>query len=47
MEQLTPLEAELIALLKELVAIEGPQPGTAQWAAKVNAILSKVEGQQS
>jgi hypothetical protein len=45
MAGLTPLEAELVALLRELVNIEGPQPGTGQWAEKVNAILSRVEGQ--
>lgn len=43
MKTLTPLETELVALLKELVDIEGPQPGTATWAAKVDAILAKIE----
>ncbi len=45
--QRTALEAELIALLTELIAIEGPQPGTAGWAAKVQAALNKAESQTS
>lgn len=40
----TPLEREMIALLKELIDIEGPQPGTATWANKVEAVLSKTKG---
>lgn len=38
----SPLERELIALLRELIDIEGPQPGTAGWAAKVKRVLDKV-----
>lgn len=37
----SPLERELIALLTELIDIEGPQPGTAKWATKVRAALAK------
>ena len=37
----TPLEAELIALLKELIDTEGPQPGTSSWFMKVHATLVK------
>lgn len=44
MNDLTQLERELIALLRELIDIEGPQPGTGGWAAKVRAVLSKIEG---
>lgn len=40
MNERTPLESELIALLKELINIEGPQPGTGGWAAKVRAALA-------
>lgn len=32
---------ELIALLIELVDIEGPQPGTSAWADKVHAAIAK------
>jgi len=42
----TPLERELIDLLKELIDIEGPQPGTGGWAAKVRAAIEKTEGTQ-
>jgi hypothetical protein len=44
---LTPLEAEMAALLRELIDIEGPQPGTGGWAAKVRAVLAKTESQTS
>lgn len=33
----------LLALLKELVDIEGPQHGTAQWAEKVSAAIARAE----
>lgn len=39
---MTPLERELVRLLRELIDIEGPQPGTSEWAAKVNAILDRI-----
>jgi hypothetical protein len=32
---------EFLGLLEELIAIEGPQPGTSQWATKVRAALAK------
>lgn len=32
----------MLDLLMELVAIEGAQPGTAAWAAKVNTLLAEV-----
>lgn len=35
---------KLYRLLKELVDIEGPQPGTATWAKKVDEALAEVEG---
>jgi hypothetical protein len=34
---------ELLALLKELIDIEGPQPGNREWADKVFAVIAKVE----
>ena len=34
----------LLALVKELVDIEGPQPGTAEWADKAMALIDKCEG---
>lgn len=37
----TPLERELIALLTELIDIEGPQPGHVMWFRKVRAALDK------
>lgn len=47
MAKLTPLETELVALLRELIDIEGPQPGTGGWAAKVRAALAKAEEAKS
>lgn len=44
MHDLTPLEREAIALLEELIDIEGPQPGTGGWAAKVRDYLAKHKG---
>jgi hypothetical protein len=41
----TELEQELIALLKELIDIEGPLPGTIMWYSKVRAALDKAEAQ--
>lgn len=35
---------DMVALLKELIAIEGPQPGTAEWARKVEAMIARAEG---
>ena len=34
----------LLALVKELVDIEGPQPGTAEWADKAMALIDKCGG---
>lgn len=34
----------LLSLIKELVDIEGPQPGTAEWSDKAMALISKCEG---
>ena len=34
----------LLDLVKELVDIEGPQPGTAEWGDKAMALITKVEG---
>lgn len=35
---------DMLALLKELIDIEGPQPGTSDWAKKVDASIAKAEG---
>lgn len=40
-EQLCAIKADLLALLQELIDIEGPQPGTSEWAAKVQAVIAK------
>lgn len=34
----------LLSLVKELVDIEGPQPGTAAWGDKATALIAKCEG---
>ena len=34
----------LLAILVELVDIEGPQPGTAAWGDKATALIAKCEG---
>lgn len=34
---------DMLALLRELIDIEGPQPGTSDWANKVRAAISKAE----
>lgn len=39
------LLAKSIALLRELIDIEGPQPGTAAWADKVRAFIAEVTGE--
>ena len=38
---------DMLALLQELIDIEGPQPGTAAWAKKVHAVITKATGSQS
>jgi hypothetical protein len=38
---------DLLALLVELVDIEGPCPGTASWASKVHAVIAQATGSQS
>lgn len=38
---------ELLAVLQELIDIEGPQPGTAAWADKARAIIAKATGSAS
>lgn len=47
-ESITPSNAKLIAaapdmlaLLAELIDIEGPQPGHIEWANKVKAVIAK------
>lgn len=34
----------MLALLQELIAIEGPQPGTSDWATKVRAVIATAIG---
>lgn len=36
---------ELLALLEELIDIEGPQPGTAEWAGRVRAAIARARGE--
>jgi hypothetical protein len=43
-ERLLIENAQLRELLRELIDIEGPQPGTADWARKVRAALDGDEG---
>lgn len=38
------LAPEMLALLQELIDIEGPQPGTRGWAEKVRAVIAKATG---
>jgi hypothetical protein len=35
---------DMLALLRELIDIEGPQPGTADWAEKVRVAIAKATG---
>lgn len=35
----------LVKLLQELIAIEGPQPGTGEWAGKVQKMIAEVRGE--
>lgn len=35
---------DMLALLKELIDIEGPQPGTGGWAGKVRATITQATG---
>jgi hypothetical protein len=37
-------DASLLELLKELIEIEGPQPGHVMWFRKVEAAIAKAEG---
>jgi hypothetical protein len=32
---------EMLSLLKELIDIEGPQPGTSEWAKKVRGVIAQ------
>ena len=36
---------KMVALLEELIDIEGPQPGTGEWAGKVQKLLAEVRGE--
>ena len=38
---------DLLALLIELIDIEGPKPGTSTWAMKVRAAIAKAIGEKS
>lgn len=46
-EALRVTAPELLALLRELVDIEGPQPGHSAWAQKVDAAIAKATGAAS
>jgi hypothetical protein len=38
---------DLLAVLQELIDIEGPQPGTAAWADKARAAIAKATGENN
>ena len=40
-ERLHAINEDMLALLKELVDIEGPQPGTSTWGDKVLGVIAK------
>lgn len=42
--QLIAAAPDLLAVLQELIEIEGPQPGTAAWADKARAAIAKATG---
>lgn len=44
MAKLREVNHELLALLVELIDIEGPQPGTSAWADKARAAIAKATG---
>lgn len=35
---------DMLALLEELVDIEGPQPGTGEWASKTLNLIATIKG---
>ena len=37
---------DLLALLEKLIDIEGPQPGTGEWANEVQAAIKKARGEK-
>lgn len=45
-DQLREVNKELLALLKELIDIEGPQPGTVMWHEKVKKAIAEAEGRE-
>lgn len=36
---------QMLALLEELVYIEGPQPGNSEWAEKVGSLIAMAKGE--
>lgn len=38
---------DMLALLRELVDIEGPQPGNSEWGDKARAVIAKATGERS
>lgn len=38
---------DMLALLRELIDIEGPQPGTSAWAKKVQDLIAKATGEKN
>jgi hypothetical protein len=40
----TPLEEKLIGLLEWLIDMEGPQPGSSEWARRVQQALAEAKG---
>lgn len=43
--QLIAAAPDMLALLRELVDLEGPQPGNVAWARKVQAVVAKATGE--
>lgn len=37
----------MLALLKDLVDMEGPMPGTSAWGDKVLALIARIEGEEA
>lgn len=43
--RLHEVNQKLLAIIQELIDIEGPQPGTAAWADKARAAIAKATGE--
>ena len=38
---------EMLALLRNLIDIEGPQPGNSEWGDKARAVIAQATGEQA